>query len=228
MVSKEGNGNLNGDPHIEQLDSLAAASEFTRICKMLDERHMVSFSAGEDYQASGKRIYSENPTEQLRELILRHYAGTKTARERLLTTGFIMHGYNMGDVVSDTPFGSWPSELGMDVKNGNSGAFTREGAQRIEREDLLYWIPFGIDVTLDAARHYSESYEGEVREKMEAFLQQVNEYADLFGEPYDTFKESDSDHDNRAINKAAREKEKAIRFLESHPRLNEIPINNSL
>lgn len=208
-----------GDPRTEQLNPLAAATEFTRICEMLDERHMVSFSAGEDYRTSGKRIYAGNPTKRLHELLSQHYAGTPTARERLLTMGFIKHGYHMGDVVSDTPFSSWPRELGMDVENGNPGAFTNVGAREVERVGLLFWLPVGIYAELDAAIFYRVSYlDDEIREKIEAFLNQTREYTAVFGEPYDTPRDTDRDSTKEAVADAAEERVGLQRYLDTHPR----------
>jgi len=218
----QGPKNPIGDPRTEQRDPLGIATEFAQICRMLDGRHMASFSAGEDYFASGARIYEGNPTERLHELLSQHYAGTPTAKERLLTEGFIKHGYNMGDVVSDTPYGSWPGELGVDVENWNPGAFSKDGAQQVERKDLLHWLPFGIHVELDAARHYGVSTVSTgVLEKMEAFLQQGTEYEELFGEPYDAPRDGDSERDTRAISRAQQERERIQKFLEAHPRPNQ-------
>ena len=68
--------NNDGDPRAESMNPLAAASEFTRICKMLDEREVASFRAGEEYHRAGQRLNAGNPTEQLHALLSQHYAGT--------------------------------------------------------------------------------------------------------------------------------------------------------
>ena len=204
-----------GDPPSEQLDSLGAAAEFTRICMMLDGRRDAAYLAGEDYWASGERIYAGNPTGRLRELLEGHYAGTPTAKARLLTDGFIEHGYNEGDIVSDTPFGEWPRELGMDIEKGIPGAFEKEGARQIERRDLLHIIPLRITVELDS--FHEGAYLDEARALMEALLRQAEEYEEVFGEPYDRPKIGDSELDLDKIANAAKRRESTRKFLEDHP-----------
>lgn len=200
-----------GDPLSEQLSPLAAAEEFTRICEMLDERHMSSFQAEEDYWESGKRIFAGDPTKRLGELLSQYYAGTPTARKRLLTEGFIKHGYNMGDVVSDIPFGNWPGDLGMDIENGSAGVFEREGARKIERTELLFWLPIEIDFDLAGMMG---SLSGDPKKSIEAFLQQIEEYEKVFGEPYDSPREEDTEHERVEAEKAKATTQKLKKILE--------------
>lgn len=203
------------DLSVEKMSPLAVAAEFNRICKMLDGRRDDAQLAREDYWASGKRIYEGNPTEGLAQLIGTYYAGTPTAKARLLSEGFIEHGYNEGDMVSDTPYGQWPRELGIDIERGNPGAFEKEGARRLERRDLLVFLLGRISIALDP--YFKGAYLGEALALTEAFLKQGEEYEKLFGEPYDTPWEEDSDHEKKEIEKAAGRRKRAESFLQNHP-----------
>lgn len=193
--------------------TLEAATEFNKICCMLEERFGLSFSAGDDYWTMGEKVYSGNPTQRLHELIDGFYAGTPAGKRCLLTDGFAKHGYNMGDVVSDVPFGGWPHELGMD--KGGPGVFEKDGAMKFEREELLYWIPLRISAAIGAARFYNyQPFDSDLAEIRE-FLIQTEEYQELFGERYDVPKPGDSNNDLKMIDRAKSDREFLQKYLEA-------------